>query len=130
MSAAQQMQMQVMHGLPAIVPSVHDDPVTVVQLLFTRNLSCCSHKMAHQRRILGQSLCRRADVLLGNDQQMRGGLGIDIGEADAEFVFVDAAGGNSAVDDLAKKAVGRGSGTQLNPHGRKYFGCCPVVQGL
>ena len=56
MSAAQQMQMQVVHGLPAIVPSIHDDPVTIVQLLFTRNLSRRGHQVTHQRGVFGQRL--------------------------------------------------------------------------
>ena len=35
--ATQQMQMQMIHRLPSIVSSVHDDPVAFAQLLVARN---------------------------------------------------------------------------------------------
>ena len=113
MSAAQQVQMQVVHSLPAIVACVHDDPVAIVQLLFACDLSRRGHQMAHQRRIFSQRLRRRANVLFGNDQQMRGRLRIDVGKADAEFVFVHAVGRNGAVDNLAEQTVGRCRSTRL-----------------
>ena len=58
MSPAKQVQMQVIHRLPAIVPRVDDNPVTIVQLLFARNLGCCGHQMAHQRSVFGKCLRR------------------------------------------------------------------------
>ena len=77
------------------------------QLLFAGDLGRRGHQVAHQRSIFGQRLRRGADVLFGNDKQMGGSLRIDVGKADAKFVFVDPVGGNGAVNDLAKQAVGR-----------------------
>ena len=131
MPAAEQVQMQVVHRLPAIVACVHDDPVTVVQLLFARNLRRRGHQMAHQRSIFGRHLRRRADVLLGDHQKVCGRLRIDVGEADAAFVFVHAASRYGAGYDLAKQTVGRRSGrARFNLHNQKYFGCWPSDQGL
>lgn len=130
MPSPKQVQVQVVHRLSSIVSRVHNDAITIVQLLFTRNLSRRGHQMTHQRRIFRQRLRSRPDMLFGNDQQMRGSLRIDIGKANAEFVFIHAAGWNSTVDDFAEKAVRRRRGVQLCFHGRKYFGCCPAIQGL
>ena len=126
------MQMQVVHRLPAIVSRVHNNPVTLVQLLFARDLRRRGHQMAHQRSIFGRHLRRRADVLLGDHQKVCGRLRIDVGEADAAFVFIHAARWYGTRDNLAKKAIGRGERGRalLYFHGRKYFGCCSGLQGL
>ena len=58
MSAAKQMQMQVVHRLATIVSCINDDPVTIIQLLVTSNCRCRGHQMTHQRSIFGQRLCR------------------------------------------------------------------------
>ena len=58
MSPPKQVQMQVVHRLPAIVPRVDDNPVTIVQLLFARNLGRGGHQMAHQRSVFGKCLRR------------------------------------------------------------------------
>ena len=106
MPAAEQVKVQMVHCLPSIVPCVHDDPVAIVQRLFPCDPRRCSHQVTHQRSVFGQSLCRRSYVLLGDNQQVRGRLGIDVGEADAQLVFVYPASRNRSVDDLAKKTVG------------------------
>ena len=107
MPAAEQMQMQMVHRLPAIVTGVHNDPVTTVQLLFAGNLRRCGHHMTDQRSIFSERLRRGADVLLGDNQKVRGRLGIDVGEADAAFVFIHAVGWYGAGDDFAKQTIGR-----------------------
>lgn len=107
MSAAEQVQMEMVHRLPAIVARVHDDPITMVQLLFARDLGRRGHQMAHQRRVFGQRFRRRANVLLRDNQKVCGRLGINVGKSDAAFVFIHAVGWYGAGDDLAKKAIGR-----------------------
>ena len=57
MPASEQVQMQVVHRLAAIVTRVHHDTVTLVKLLFAGDLSRRGHQMTHQRRIFGQRLC-------------------------------------------------------------------------
>jgi len=54
--AAEQMQMEVMHGLAAIVARIYDDAITVVQLFFARNLRRSGHQVANQWCIFGQRL--------------------------------------------------------------------------
>lgn len=132
MPSTKQMQMQVVHRLPPIISRVHDDPVTLIQLLFARNLCRRSHQMTHQRRIFGQRLRGRTNVLLRNDQEVRGRLGIDVRKADTAFVFIDPVRGYGARDNLAEKAIGRRGRRRawLCSHNQKYFGCRPAVHGL
>ena len=110
MPAAEKVQMQMVHRLPAIVARIHDDPVTIVQLLFARNLRRRGHQVADQRCIVSERLRRGADVLLRYNQKVRGRLGIDVGKADAAFVFIHAVRWYGAGDDLAKQTIGRGKG--------------------
>ena len=42
------------------------------------------------RSVFRLGLCGRSDVLFGDDEQVRGGLRIDVGKTDAIFVFVEA----------------------------------------
>ena len=117
MPAAEQVKVQMVHCLPSIVPCVDDDPVAIVQRLFPCDLRRCSHQMTHQRSVFCQSLCRRGYMLLGDNQQVSRCLGVDVGEANAQIVFVYPVSRNRSVDDLAKKTVGRGGGARLCLHG-------------
>ena len=107
MPATEQVEMQMVHRLPAIVACIRDDSITTIQLLFPRNFCRGDHQVAHQRSIFRERFCSRSDVLLGDNQKMCRRLGIDVGKSDAEFVFIHTVGGDCAGDDLAKQAIGR-----------------------
>ena len=47
----------------------------------------------------------RGDVALGDEQDVGGGLWMDVGEGEDVGGFVEAFGGDDAGDDLAKKAI-------------------------
>ena len=106
MPAPQQMQMQMIHCLAAIVTSIHHNPVTLIQPFFTRNFRRSTHQVAHQRSIYCHCLCRGTDVLFGNDKNMGRSLRIDVRKPNAKFVFIDPVGRNGAFYNLAKQAVG------------------------
>ncbi len=82
MPAAQQMQVEMVHRLPAFVSCVDDDSVTVVHLLFASDLSGRSHQVTDQGCVFGEGFGDRTNVLLGDDQDVGGGLRVDIWEAD------------------------------------------------
>ena len=105
MSAAEQMEMEMVYGLAAIVSGVDDHAIASIQLLPSGDLCCHSHEMPQQRSVLGQRLRLRRDVLFGNNQQVRRRLRVDIGKADAEFILVHSIGGDGAGDDFAEQAV-------------------------
>ena len=107
MSAAKQMQMQMIHCLAAIIARVHDDSVTFDQLLASCDLASRRHQRAHQASIFSNCTRRRSNMLFGNDQHMSRRLRIDIRKPNAKFIFIDAACWNIPRDDPAEKAVGR-----------------------
>jgi hypothetical protein len=107
--AAEQVQVQMMHGLAAFISGVHDDAISALQLLIAGNLRRRSHQVTKQRSIICHRLRLRCDVLLRNDQDVRGSLRIDIRKADRQFVFVHSVCWNRASDDFAKQAI-RGHG--------------------
>src|SRR5271156_3794111 len=43
MPATQQVQMQMVYRLAAVIPCVHHDPVTITQVLFMGNRRCSTH---------------------------------------------------------------------------------------
>ena len=81
------MHMQVIHCLATIFAGVHNDPVAPIEVLTTRELRCSGHQMTKQSSILGKTLCQRSNMLLGNDQHMRGRLWIDVGKNNAAFIL-------------------------------------------
>ena len=105
MSAAEQMEMEMVHRLAAILSGVDDHAIASIQLLPSRNLCCHSHEVPQQRSVLGQRLRLRRDVLFGNNQQVRRRLRIDIGKTDAEFILMHSIGGDGSGDDFAEQAV-------------------------
>ena len=75
----------------------------------------------------------RAEVLLGDDQNMYRGLRIDIRKGEHVIVLKEASDGNCARGDFAEEAVGVCSHVRMLNRGGyflKYFGSYAVVQGL
>jgi hypothetical protein len=94
--------MEVVDGLAPFVASVKDDAVAAVELSSARGVRGYGQQMAEQGRIFGGCLCLRGDVLFGDDEQMGGGLRADVGEDDAEVVFVYAVCGDRTLYDFAE----------------------------
>jgi len=106
-SAAQQMQMQMMHRLTAIIAGVDDDSVSTVQLVTAGDLCRGRHQMAYQCGVLGKRLGLRGDMLFGNDQDVGRCLRIDVRKPDGQFILINATCWYRAMDDLAEQAVRR-----------------------
>lgn len=106
------MQVQMVNGLAAVIPSIDNYAIALVQLLRASKFRGCSHQMAQQRLVLGKCLCLRTDVLFGYDQQMRRRLRIDVRKSNAQLVFVDTVGWNLPSDDFAKQTIRIHRGTR------------------
>jgi hypothetical protein len=104
-ASAEQVNVQVIYGLAAVLPGVDDETIAVVQLLLSRNLASQVQQVAEHRSVLRQSMCVRRDVLLRNDQYMHRSLRVDIRERERVLVLTQALGGNGTGDDLAEEAV-------------------------
>ncbi len=96
------MEVEVVDGLAAVFASVEDDAVAAIQLSSARDLRRDGQQVAEQWRMFGGCLCLRGDVLFGDDEQMGGGLRTDVGEDDAEVVFVYAVCRNLTLYDFAE----------------------------
>ncbi len=97
--------MEMVNGLSAVVPCIHHHPIALLQLLRSGKVCCSCHQVAEQRLVLSECLSLRRDVSLGNDKQVSGSLRIDVGECDAQLVFVDSISWYLTSDDLAEQAV-------------------------
>jgi len=98
------MNVQMMHGLPAIISSVHYNSVSAVELLFIdRNIGCCLKKASKYLGLF--CLINIRDVFFGNYQDMSGCLRGDVPNAHGLLVFVDDVGRDLFGDDFAEDAI-------------------------
>ena len=67
MPARQQVQMQVIDRLSAIVASIHHHPVASIEIQGTRNVCRSSHQTPQQRSIVSNALCQRGNMLFRDD---------------------------------------------------------------
>jgi hypothetical protein len=82
-SSAEQVEMQMVDGLSAVISRVDDNAITAIELLASGQVCCNRHHVSEQGLVFRHSLGLRGDVLLWDDEQMGGSLGINVGEADA-----------------------------------------------
>lgn len=106
MPAAEQMQMQMMHRLSAVVSGVDHYAITILELLAARKVSCGGHQMTKQRLVFRHRLRLGCDVLFGNNEKVGRSLRINVGKSDAKLVLVDTICRYISSDDLAEKTFG------------------------
>ncbi len=68
------------------------------------DLGCGPEEMAEELAVVSVGFGEGDNVLAGGDEDVDGGLRVDVGEGVALVVFVDRGGGDGAVDDLAEEA--------------------------
>src|SRR4249920_2839343 len=73
---------------------------------FARDFSGPSHHLADDRIVLDLEVQERGDVALGHDEDVRGGLRVDVVEREDAVVLVDNRSRDLAVDYLAEEAHG------------------------
>jgi hypothetical protein len=100
-AAAEHMQMQMIDGLTTFRSSVNHNPKTLRQTFFCQ-LSGDQSEMTQHFLVGVGGLRERVDVLFGDDEKMRGRLGIDICEGDGNVIFKDFFSGNFSGDNPTK----------------------------
>lgn len=100
--AAEHVQMQMLDRLAAVRTRIHHNPKSIGEILFRRQRGCDGQQVAEQRLVLSVELGKRADMLARNDQQMRRGLGMKVGEGDRGFVLIHLLRRNLALHDFAE----------------------------
>jgi hypothetical protein len=66
-------------------------------------------EVAEEFLVIRRGFADARDGFLGDDENVDGGLRIDVFEGEAKLVFVDNIGGDFAVDDLLEDAHGNGA---------------------
>lgn len=92
------------YGLAAVGAGVEDYAIAVGEAFGAGDLSCGPEEMADEFLVVGVGFGEGDDVLARGDEDVDGGLRMDVGEGVALVVFVDRGGGDGAVDDLAEEA--------------------------
>ena len=98
----QQMEMEVIDGLPSLRAAIHHQPISVMESQLGRESARREDQMPHQRLVRFLQVGQRRDRLFGDDEDVGRGLGGDVTEGEAEFVFVDDVGGNFFAEYFAK----------------------------
>ena len=92
-----------MEDLLACFGTVIDhQPEGITTALISGNFSVDRQQMAEERFIRRLGVGKHGQGLLGNDQDMDRGLGVDIPESQAAFILMDYVGRYLPVDDLAE----------------------------
>jgi len=115
---ADQMDMNVEHGLPRFRSHVEDSAVAVFDSALASDGGGGQVKASDELCVFRLSFFQATNMLLGNNQNVRGRLRIDVLEGDRVLVFIYFLGGDFAVDDAAEEAVchsGRSWVSGLNP---------------
>lgn len=103
--SSQQMQVQMIDGLPAIRPGVHHDTKSLGEILLRRQFCSGCHELAEENCVVGTGLRERGDVFARDDEQVHGRLRMNVGERYAGFIFIELLRGDFAANDFAEYAV-------------------------
>jgi hypothetical protein len=104
-AAAQQVYVEMIHGLAAVRAGVDDHPIALGEALGAGNLGDGPEQVAEESAVTLFALGQRDDVLAGSDQHMYRRLRMKVREGVALIVLVDGGRGYASVNDLAKEAT-------------------------
>jgi hypothetical protein len=102
------MHMEVEDGLSGARTDVEDGAVSVFDVALAGNLRGDEMAAANDFCVAGLGLFQTRKVFLGNDENMRGRLRVNVFEGEDVIVFVNLLRGEFAPDDAAEKAIGTG----------------------
>jgi len=99
-STAEDMDVQVKHGLTTMTAGVDDGAVAIGQAQLPGDGGDHLQQMSGEFRVGSGEFSQRGDGLFGNEQNMHGCLWTDVVEGDAVLIFVDDACRDFAIDDF------------------------------
>lgn len=108
MSTAEEVNVEVINGLAAIVTNVDDGAVAVFEVQIAGKLGGDEQEVPEDGFILRFGVGEGGNFLQGDDQNMRGRLGIDIVESEAAIVLMDDRSGKFTVDDAFENSFRHG----------------------
>lgn len=108
-ASADQVEVNMHHGLSGSGAAVVDDAVAVFQPLSLGNLRDGGEAGRDSAGVRVIEFVGGSNVLLRHDEDMHRGLGIDIPEGEDLVVLIDLAAGDLPGDNLAKQAIVHGN---------------------
>jgi len=110
-AAAQQVEVEVFDGLAAVVAGVNDYSVASgvfgqAQAGLLGDFGGGGEEVAEEGCVVGGGFGQRGEVLFGDDEDVGGGLGVDVGEGEDLVVFVEPGYWDGVGDDFAEQAHG------------------------
>ena len=103
-SAAEEMDVEVVDGLAAVGAGVDDEAVAVGEILPAGDFCGGLEEVAEHGGVVMGGVGEGGEVVFGDDEDVRGGLGVDVREGEGAVVFVEAGGGDFSGGDFAEEA--------------------------
>jgi hypothetical protein len=98
--------MQMEDSLACVGTNVVDRPKPVLEVAFARDPGRYDLAITNQLRVRFGCLVNADDMFLGDNQDVRRRLRLDVFKDECFFVFIDFPGGDSARDDFAEETIG------------------------
>lgn len=113
------MDVEVLYSLSAVGAGVDHEPVAAFEVLRAGDLAGGSEEFAQQGGVFGQGVGVGGDVALGDDEDVDGRLGMDVGKGDRVGVVMQARDRDFSRNDFAEEAVRLGGfGHEAHDRGR------------
>ena len=106
-ASAEEVEVEVFDGLAAVGAGVDDEAVALGEVLLAGDFGGGLQELAEERGVGGFAVGHGGDVVFGDDEDVSGGLGVDVREGEGLVVFVEAGYGDGAGGDFAEEAVHR-----------------------
>lgn len=103
--SAEDVDVEVVDGLAAVGAGVEHQAVAVGEVLGAGDFAGGVEKLAEDGGVVLGGVRVRGEVVLGDDEDVRGRLGVDVREGESLLVFVEAVDGDFAGDDFAEEAA-------------------------
>ena len=105
--AAEQVHVKVKYFLVGVAVAVDQQPISAFGNAFLLgNYRGNGKHMADQLLIFGRNIIDRGDFLVGDNENVGGGLGFDVAKSSHLVVLVDNVAGNFAFDDFGITGAG------------------------
>lgn len=112
MASAEQVQVEVEDGLSGAGADVEDGAIAALDAALASDAGGGELALADQFSIFGLRFLQSGEVALGDDEDVRRGLRVDVLEGEGVLVLVNLLGGDLAGDDLAEEAIHKNAGAR------------------
>jgi hypothetical protein len=102
------MNVEMKHGLTGAGADVEDGAVSLLEVALAGDLGGGEVAAADDFGVGGLGFFESGKMFFGDDQDVSGGLRVDVFEGEDVVVLVDFVGGDFAAEDAAEEAIGIG----------------------